>query len=143
MMSGCRFLKFVTCNFEILNDNFVVKHNLIPPNYLKSYEMGKLQSFRINKVFDDYRTDGFPDDVQVLLLSQNDSKKPELIWARVEEYNETDNKGSCNLIVQPKQKFGLKINENIDFSLKTYFLRIEIIKFHSLLQFPVLLDSLL
>ncbi|WP_435523651.1 hypothetical protein [Chryseobacterium indoltheticum] len=85
------------------------------PYYLDVYERKDLESFRTDQDYDKFRTPGFPDDIQVLLIDNKNS--PELIWVRVEDYNLDNKTGSSKLIVQPHQNFNLNKNDDLVFKL--------------------------
>lgn len=112
-----RQAQFINTDYSIIEAKHFNDFELFKPQYLKLYEKENLTDFRKNEMFDVYRADGFPDDIQILLVTDDDKMKPELVWGRVENYNNTDNIGNCHLLVQPHQAFGININDNLNFSL--------------------------
>ena len=101
---------------HILPDEQIEELELKIPEYLSIYERPDLMTFRLDETFHKFRADGYPDDVQFLLLPKGDLK-PELVWGRVEQYE--NGFMSCKLLNQPHQNFGLKINDILKVSLQS------------------------
>ncbi|MGH1386286.1 hypothetical protein [Kordia sp.] len=115
----CRFSDFINAGeILILSDEMVASFNLnYPEKIISAYEQPHLEAFRTSEVFHPFRAEGFPDDIQMLLPSRG-NLAAELIWARVEGYeNEVL---MCQLLNQPHQNFGISINNVIPASLQTY-----------------------
>lgn len=110
-----RFEHFSETDFQISDQETANELQIKIPDYLKVYERKDLESFRTDKDYDKFRTLGFPDDIQILLI--NNKNKPELIWARVEDYDRENKIGSSKLIVQPHQNFNLNKNDDLVFKL--------------------------
>jgi len=110
-----RFEQFSQMNFEIANTEYIKSLETEIPGYLKDYQRKDLEFFRTEKAYDKFRTPGFPDDIQILLIDNKNS--PELIWARVESYNNESKTGISTLIVQPHQNFSLNKNDDLIFKL--------------------------
>jgi len=112
----CRFSEFINAGeISILSDEFVNAHNLeYPSEVLAVYAKPQLEDFRAAEAFHAFRAEGFPDDIQVLLPPIGELK-PELIWARVETYE--NNVVTCQLLNEPHQNFGLHVNSTITASL--------------------------
>ena len=102
---------------HILSDEQIDEFELNTPDYLSVYDRPDLAEFRAESAFHEFRGDGYPDDVQVLILPTGNFK-PELIWGRVENYE--DSVLTCNLLNQPHQKLGLKINDTIQVVLQNF-----------------------
>ncbi|WP_027381281.1 hypothetical protein [Chryseobacterium daeguense] len=110
-----RFEDFYETDFQLAEDEMVKKLGARIPAYLESYRRDDLKSFREEKDYDKFRTPGFPDDIQIFLI--NNKNTPELIWARVENYNPETKIGVSKLIVEPHQNFNLNIFDNLLFKL--------------------------
>ncbi|WP_420572255.1 hypothetical protein [Kordia sp.] len=107
-----RFSDFIDAGeIIILNEEGVVNFDLQLPNDIMSvYAKPNLEPFRTSEVFHQFRAEGFPDDIQVLLPPIG-NLQPELIWVRVEAYE--NDIISCELLNQPHQNFGININDTI------------------------------
>ena len=101
---------------HILPDEQIEELELKTPEYLSIYERPDLMKFRLDDTFHKFRAEGYPDDVQILLLPTGELK-PELVWGRVEQYE--NGSVSCNLLNQPHQNFGLKINDTLNVSFQS------------------------
>ncbi len=110
-----RFDHFYETDFRIAGDEIVSEFNVKIPDYLKIYERKDLEYFRLDQAYDKFRTQGFPDDIQILLI--NNKNSPELIWARVEDYDRESKIGSSKLLVQPHQNFNLNKDDDLVFKL--------------------------
>lgn len=110
-----RFEQFSEMDFEIAGAENVKSLQTELPGYLKDYQRNDLESFRTEKAYDKFRTPGFPDDIQILLIDNKNS--PELIWGRVESYDKESKTGISTLIVQPHQNFNLNKNDDLIFKL--------------------------
>lgn len=110
-----RFDNFAETDFQIAGDEIINEFNVKTPDYLEIYERKDLEYFRLDQAYDKFRTPGFPDDIQILLI--NNKNNPELIWARVEDYDRESKIGSSKLIVQPHQNFNLNKNDDLVFKL--------------------------
>ncbi|MBC8753511.1 hypothetical protein H2O64_02435 [Kordia sp. YSTF-M3] len=106
----CRFDDFINAGeITILTDKGVAKHSLQLPNDIMSvYAKSHLEAFRTSETFHQFRAEGFPDDIQVLLPPIGDLK-PELIWVRVENYENSIL--TCQLLNKPHQNFGIGLND--------------------------------
>lgn len=93
---------------HILSDELIKEYQLEVPEYISSYEEPILQEFRFDERFHQFRGDGFPDDVQILLPPTH-GLRPELIWGRVEKYE--NNILECQILKQPYQDFGIHLND--------------------------------
>ncbi|GAA4157368.1 hypothetical protein GCM10022217_17160 [Chryseobacterium ginsenosidimutans] len=109
------FEHFSETNFEIADQQIIQNLNLTIPDYIESYKRENLKPFREEKAYDKFRVAGFPYDIQVLLI--NNRNTPELIWARVENYDSENKIGISRLIVQPHQNFNLNIDDKLMFKL--------------------------
>jgi hypothetical protein len=115
----CRFSDFINAGeILILSDEMVTSLDLeYPEEIISVYEEPHLEAFRASEIFHPFRAEGFPDDIQ-MLLPPIDNLKAELIWARVEKYeNEIF---MCQLLNQPHQNFGISMNHVIPASLQAY-----------------------
>jgi len=90
----------------------IQQYNLIVPDYLKIYNKPKLEVFREEKLFHEFRAPGYPDDVMIL-LPPFDGRQPEQVWLRVEEYTPENKMVEGILLNQPNQNFGVNKNERI------------------------------
>ncbi|WP_111684155.1 hypothetical protein [Winogradskyella tangerina] len=88
----------------------IKEFNLNVPDYLKIYSKPKLELFREEKLFDEFRAQGYPDDVMVLLPPHKDIR-PEQVWLRVEEYSPENKIIGGTLLNQPHQNFGVNKND--------------------------------
>ncbi|MCB9230879.1 MAG: hypothetical protein H6581_04415 [Bacteroidia bacterium] len=69
-----------------------------------------LQQFRGVDFFDQFRAPGFPDDVKIL-FPPAEKRNPELVWGRVEAYDEENYRIQFELLNQPSQNFGVRKGE--------------------------------
>lgn len=107
-----RFNDFVNAGeITILTEKGVAKHDLhLPHDIMSVYAKPELEAFRTSEMFHQFRADGFPDDIQVLFPPIGDLK-PELIWSRVEKYE--NDVVTCQLLNQPHQNFGINLKDTI------------------------------
>ncbi|MEP0264030.1 hypothetical protein [Dokdonia sp.] len=92
---------------RILPEEKIETLQLELPFPLDSYKRDDLEDFRKEEAFHEFRGEGFPDDIQVL-FPPTEKLKPELVWGRVEKYE--NNKITFQLLNQPHQNFGLNIH---------------------------------
>ncbi|MFD1601988.1 hypothetical protein ACFSJW_24335 [Flavobacterium artemisiae] len=122
-----RYSDFSEIPYEILSDTSLGNFELIKPQHLKFYDRDDLIDFRKHDTVNYFRAEGYPDDIQILLFSENDYNNPELVWGRVEKYNITTYIGVAILLVQPHQNFGINKNEPLAFALRTFKEKLAII----------------
>ncbi len=101
---------------SVLSEESVDKLNLKTPEYLSVYERVDLDEFRSNNRIHKFRAEGYPDDVQILLLPNNPFQ-PELVWGRVEKF-ENDHL-TCNILNLPNQNIGINENDLVKATVKT------------------------
>lgn len=92
---------------DVLSEEFLEKHSLERPEYLDLYERKDLEEFRHIEDFHNFRAEGYPDDIQIL-LPPTETLQPELIWGRVEKFE--NGKLTCQVLNQPRQNFGVNVN---------------------------------
>ncbi|MDI9311894.1 MAG: hypothetical protein QM535_16905 [Limnohabitans sp.] len=102
---------------HLLSKEAILEYDLKVPEYIVKYERPNLKDFRLNEKFHKYRAEGFPDDVQILLLPSN-SLNPELIWGRVENFE--NNTLEFQLLNQPHQSFGVQMNDMLKASIQNF-----------------------
>ena len=100
----------------MVSEEELKKYNLVYPEYLSGYERNDLNAFRLKKEYHAFRGEGYPDDVQVLLMPANEQLQPELIWTRVEQHENGQIKG--RLLNQPHQNLGVQLNDMISASFQ-------------------------
>ena len=107
-----RFENFMQAGeIQVLSDEEVTAYDLhLPHDIMSVYTKPQLEQFRASEMFHQFRAEGFPDDIQVLLPPIGDLK-PELIWVRAEEYE--NDIVTCQLLNQPHQNFGINMNDTI------------------------------
>jgi len=103
----------LTTKSEIHNvsEKEIKQHHLLTPDYLKIYDKPKLDVFRKEKLFDNFRAPGYPDDLMILLPSPTEKIQPEQVWLRVEEYRPEKKIVVGVLLNQPYQNFGVNKND--------------------------------
>jgi len=101
---------------QLLPNELIEELHLEVPEYLASYEKPELDEFRLDDSFHEFRGDGFPDDVQILLPPIK-GFQPELIWGRVEKHE--NDQLTCQLLNQPHQDFGIQIYDLLHVSIQT------------------------
>lgn len=112
-----RFNEFIQSgDIKVLLEEEVAHYNLQLPYDIESiYGREDLATFRAAETFHKYRAVGFPDDIQILLPPFG-TLEPELIWARVEKYE--NNVLTCELLNEPHQDFGVHINSSLTASVQ-------------------------
>lgn len=98
---------------DILSEELIEKYQLEKPEYLHIYERKDLEVFRQIEDFHPFRAEGYPDDLQIL-LPPTETLQPELIWGRVEKFE--NGKLTCQILNQPRQNFGVKLNDLVQAS---------------------------
>jgi hypothetical protein len=113
----CRTEGIVTSeSIHLLSEEEINEHKLTIPETISIYDRDDLTEFRKSEAFHEFRGDGYPDDIQVLLPPIN-GNSPEIIWARVESYE--NGKVQCQMLNQPNQNFGMNINDQITASIQS------------------------
>ena len=74
-----------------------------------------MKAFRETAIIDKYRAEGYPDDIQVLVVSELDKIQPEMLWARLVSYDSIKKIGHCQVLVKPHQNIGVRKDETIGF----------------------------
>ena len=105
-------------NLQVLSQDEIEKYNLQLEISLDVYDRTDLDVFRNTEAFHEFRADGYPDDVQVM-LPPIDGLQPELMWGRVEQYDEETKVIRCNLLNKPQQNFGLGIDDTVNATIET------------------------
>ncbi|SNR15370.1 hypothetical protein [Tenacibaculum jejuense] len=101
---------------SVLSEESINELNLKAPEYLSVYERFDLEEFRLNNRIHKFRAEGYPDDVQILLLPNNPFQ-PELVWGRVEKLEK--DYLTCNILNQPNQNIGINENDLVKATVKT------------------------
>ena len=99
----------------VLDNEFINEYNLKTPEYLSIYERNDLEEFRLENKFHEFRAEGYPDDIQILLLPDT-TYQPELVWGRVEKYK--NDILTCSILNQPNQDLGIHINDLVDAAIE-------------------------
>lgn len=103
--------------YRVENETFMTKLGISKPDYYSIYAKNNLTDFRNSEQFDEFRANGFPDDIQIYLLPKNGSGKTEIVWGRVEDYDNQKQMGLATLLVKTYQDFGIRQNETFVFQL--------------------------
>jgi hypothetical protein len=112
-----RHAQFSETSYQVVKGDSFGDYELVKPSHLESYDRDDLTNFRNDEALDSFRAPGFPDDIQILLIQDDEDSRPELVWGRIEKYTRSNHTGICHLMVQPHQNFGINKNDALAFAL--------------------------
>lgn len=110
-----RYGQFIDTEFIIQEAEAIGSYRLSTPDAIKLYDRPDLKAFRNTTIIDNYRAEGYPDDIQILVITERDEIKPEMLWARVIAYDSVKKIGHCQVLVKPHQNIGVHKDETIGF----------------------------
>lgn len=111
-----RYESFSNYEFKILTEKQVKEYSLPEQNkIIEIYSSIEYEKMRAREGLDPFRSDAYPDDIQVLLFSINDLQ-PEQVWCRMESMTEEENYNiyNCKLLNQPYQNFKVNVSEMVE-----------------------------